>query len=124
MKLLDTSAWVEYFKGTEKGRKVRDILAANPTYTSAITLAEITKWLTENAIDLEVPLHQIKINSVLTPLEEPILIESGRRYAILRKVRKKIGLIDAIIYVSAGLHALILVTNDFDFIGLPNVEML
>lgn len=124
MKLLDTSAWVEYFKGTEKGSIVRTILAENTVYTSAITLAEITKWLSENNLDSGLPIRQIKINSVIIPLEEPILIESGRRYVLLRGVRPKIGLIDTIIYVSADLHALTLVTGDLDFRGLPHVEML
>lgn len=124
MRLLDTSAWVEYFRGTEKGAVVRTILAGGIAYTSAITLAEITKWLSENNLDSTIPLRQIKINSVIIPLEESILIESGRRYVLLRRVRPKIGLIDVIIYVSAHLHALMLVTGDSDFKGLPNVEML
>ena len=124
MKLLDTSAWVEYFKGSEKGEKVKTILAEHQIYTSAITFAEISKWLSENNISPDFAIEQIKINSIIISLEEPILIESGTRYTPLRKIKPKIGLIDTIIYVSAILHDLTLVTRDYDFQGLTNVEMI
>ena len=124
MKLLDTSAWVEYFKGSEKGKKVRALLAEAEIYTCAMTLAEISRWFTENNLPLEQGIRQIKTNSILLDVEEPILVESGRTYVALRKIRPKMGLIDAIIYVTAARHNLTLITGDFDFNGLPNVEMM
>ncbi len=123
MKLLDTSAWVEYFKGSEKGRRIKIILAEPEVYTSAISIAEISKWLYENNIPPELGVEQLKINSIIINLEEPILIESGKRYFALRKIKPKIGLIDTIIYVSAIIHNFTLVTTDFDFQGLPKVEI-
>lgn len=124
MKLLDTSAWVEYFKGSEKGKRVRAILAESQTYTSAITFAEISKWLSENHLPLEIAIAQIKKNSIIIDLEENLLIESGRQYVFLRKIKLKTGLIDTIIYVSAILHDLTLITGDFDFQGLTGVEII
>lgn len=124
MRLIDTSAWVEYFKGTPKGKKVKAMIAEGETYTSAITLAEITKWFNENNLPVEIALHQIKTNSILIPVEEEILIESGKLYTHLRKRKPKIGLIDVIIYSSALLHDLTLITKDSDFSGLPKVEMI
>lgn len=124
MKLLDTSAWVEYFKGTEKGKKIKIMLAGPQIYTSAITFAEISKWLSENHLPLEMAIAQIKKNSIIIDLEENILIESGRQYIFLRKIKPKMGLIDTIIYVSAILHNLTLITGDFDFQGLAKVEII
>jgi len=123
MKLLDTSAWVEYFKGSEKGRKVKLILAELPTYTSALTFAEISKWFADNHLPIEIGIKQIKINSIVLSIEEKVLIESGKRYALLRALKPKIGLIDTIIYVTARLHNLTLVTGDYDFKGLESVEL-
>ena len=40
--VLDSSAWIEYFTGTPKGAKVRDLLKNNEIYTSSISLAEIS----------------------------------------------------------------------------------
>lgn len=124
MKLLDTSAWVEYFKGSEKGKKVLKIAAEEEMYTSAITFAEIARWVVDNGGDVYFVLSQIKKNSVIIQLEEPILVESGKIYRSLRKIKKSIGLIDVIIYVSALLHGLELVTGDYDFQGLPAVVMI
>lgn len=124
MKLLDTSVWVEYFKGTDKGKKIKIMLAEPQIYASAITFAEISKWLSENNISPEMAIEQIKVNSIIIDVEEAILIESGKRYVSLRKIKPKIGLIDTIIYISAILHGLTLVTGDFDFQGLLKVEMI
>ena len=124
MKLLDTSAWVEYFKGSEKGRKVLKVLEEEEIYTSAITFAEITRWVVDNRGNVDSVLSLIRRNSVIIQLEEPILVESGKIYGQLRKIKKSIGLIDVIIYISALLHGLELVTGDYDFHGLPAVVMI
>ena len=40
--LVDSFAWIEYFMGTEKGEKVKDIVESNVRlYTSPIVIAEI-----------------------------------------------------------------------------------
>lgn len=124
MKLLDTSAWVEYFQGSEKGKKVRNFLVEPEIYTSAMTLAEISRWFTENNISVDMGITQIKTNSIIIDVEERVLVESGRKYVALRKIKPKIGLIDAIIYVTAVQHNLTLITGDFDFKGLPDVEII
>lgn len=124
MKLLDTSAWVEFFKGSPLGREVKGIIAGEQVYTSAITLAEITRWVFDNNGDVRFALQQIHENSIIIPVEEPILVESGLRYTALRNRNKKMGLIDVIIYITALLHGLELLTTDHDFKGLPFVILL
>lgn len=124
MKLLDTSAWIEFFKGSVLGEKVKRILKEEQAYTSAITLAEVSRWVQENRGDVGFAIGQIRENSIIIPLEEPILIESGVRYVELRATKKKISMIDVIIYVTAIRHGLELITKDPDFKGLPAVKML
>lgn len=123
MKLLDTSAWIEYFRGSTQGEIVKMELSKEAA-TSAITLAEISQWFTKNNSDVSVAIEHIKRNSILIELEEDILVESGKLYVKLRPTRAKIGLIDAIIYMTAQIHGLSLLTSDSDFQGLPQVEML
>ncbi|MBI2147777.1 PIN domain-containing protein [Candidatus Woesearchaeota archaeon] len=123
MKLLDTSAWVEYFKGSTMGEAVKRELSKEAA-TSAITLAEISSWFTKNKGDVSVAIEHIKRNSIIIGLEEDILVESGKLYINLRSSRTKIGLIDAMIYMTAQIHGLSLLTSDSDFRGLPQVEML
>lgn len=126
MKLLDTWAWIEYFKGTEKGAKVKQLLDEHYVATSAISLAELSKWFYQNkkSFPFKDILQQIKTHSLILPLDESLLIESGYTYLALREIKKDIGLIDSIIYTTAQLHQLVTVTNDPNFQGFPDVEMI
>lgn len=124
MKLLDTSAWVEYFKGSEKGRKVASFLEEEPCFTCALTLAEISRWFVENNHDIDFAVEQIKQNSVLIMFEEKVLVEAGKNYPSLRKISKAISMIDVIIFITAYFHELTLITTDSDFRNLQGVEML
>ena len=123
MKLLDTSAWIEYFKGSEKGIKVKEILKTENA-TSAISLAEVAHWFEKNGADSASALKNIQVNTTIFPMEEEILITSGKICFRLRKIRQKMGLVDSIIYITALTHGLKLLTTDSDFQGLPEVEML
>ncbi len=123
MKLLDTSAWVEYFRGSVQGEYVKTSLTPK-VYTSAITLAEIIPWFKKRKIDISWGISHIKKNSIIIPLRESVLVESGYIYAGLRKSRKKIAMIDVIIYMSAQLHGLMFLTKDTDFRRLPGVELM
>ena len=124
MKLLDTSAWIEFFQGSALGKEVEKVLKEEQAYTCAITLAEVAKWVQDNKGDVVFAIGQIKENSIIIPLEESILVESGLQYTPLRARNGKIGMIDVIIYVAALLHGLELVTKDPDFKRLPFVRML
>ena|SRR3989344_1244946 len=124
MRLLDTSAWIEYFKGSEKGLFVKKLIEENEVYTSAITIAEISKWFYENQGDFKFALKQLKNNSIILDLNEEILIESGKQYVNLRKNNNKIGLIDVIIYITSQLYNLELITLDLDFRNLSNVKII
>lgn len=42
MRLLDSFAWIEYFRGSDRGVKVREYVEGNlPIYTPSICLTEI-----------------------------------------------------------------------------------
>ncbi len=124
MKLLDTWVWIEYFKGSKEGARVKSIMEKSTVYTSAISLAEISKWVCQNNGDLDFAVKQIKTNSIIIDLEEIVLLEAGKNYVEVRKIKNAMGLIDIIIYTCADIHSLTVVTGDPDFEGLPNVEMI
>lgn len=124
MTLLDTWAWIEYFNGTDKGLKVKETIEKTQVYTSVISLAELSKWVHKNEGNLEPIIKQVKVNSILLDLEEDVLIESGRKYKEIRKLKKDIGLIDVLIYMTANIHGLKVLTGDPDFEGLEGVEIL
>ena len=50
--LIDTSAWVEYFRATEKGEKVKQIIKTKgQLFTNPLTIAELTQWADKNLLD-------------------------------------------------------------------------
>lgn len=123
--LLDTSCWVEYFKGTEKGKKIKGLMEKQEVfYTCPITIAEISVWCHKNNKPLQDFITSIKKLSVMLDMSEDILAESGKIYHEERKSNGKIGLIDCIIYATAQIHGLILLTKDTDFRNLKDIKML
>jgi predicted nucleic acid-binding protein len=123
--LLDTYAWVEYLKGTAKGGAVKAILDnGSVAYTSAISLAEISEWLHRNGLDVHKGIESITSLSLVIPLGEAILVEGGIAHVELRKIRKDIGMIDALIYTTGQMHNLDVLTGDPHLMGLPGVQML
>ena len=124
MKILDTSAWIEYFKGSKKGIKIKNLIENSCVHTSAISLAELSKWFYQNGVAFDLILEELKNNSNIIPLDEFLLIQSGKNFIDLRKIKKKIGLIDTIIYTAARTHNLALITTDQDFSDLVDVEII
>ncbi len=58
--LLDTFAWVEFFRGTKKGIKVKKILKENQCFTSAISLAELSYWCKKEKIEIKKIILDVK----------------------------------------------------------------
>lgn len=123
--LLDTSCWIEYFKRTEKGGKIKELMEKTGVlYTCPITIAEISVWCHKNNKPPKDFIAAIKNLSVLLDMGSDILAESGKVYYEERKQNDKIGLIDCIIYATAQVHGLTLLTTDTDFKNLKDVKIL
>ncbi|MBS3068267.1 PIN domain-containing protein [Candidatus Micrarchaeota archaeon] len=122
--LLDTSAWIEYLKGTNLGGEIKSLSEKTSFYTCPLTFAEITNWVYKNNEGPEPHLQKIKNLSKILELNEDILVNSGKTYYRERKNNEKISMIDCIIYTTARYHDLILLTKDNDFKDLPYVRIL
>lgn len=123
--LIDTSAWVEYFKGTQKGLKVKEHLKTEKEiFTNPLTIAELSQWADKNQLDVKSILTFVYDNSEILELSRDLFEWAGKRYNILRSSKQKISMIDVIIYVSALTYGFSVLTTDTDFAGLPFVEML
>ncbi|MBI4181919.1 MAG: PIN domain-containing protein [Candidatus Aenigmarchaeota archaeon] len=123
--LLDTSAWIEYFKGTPEGNRVAALLrSGSPAYTCPLTITEVAVWCYRNHRDPSPFLEKIRSFSLLLDLAVSLLSEAARVYTEQRLRQPKIGIIDCIIYASALLHGLTLLTKDQDFAGLASVSLL
>lgn len=123
--LLDTSCWIEYFEATEKGKKIKGRMEKQEVfYTCPITIAEISVWCHKNKKTSKDFIDSIKKLSIILDLSNDALEESGRIYNEERKKNGKISLIDCIIYATAQIHSIILLTKDEDFKGLKDVQIL
>jgi predicted nucleic acid-binding protein len=125
MILADTSAWVEIALGTSKGQKAKETLKSSTLiYCCVLSIPELIVWAEKNKLKSDDLLHSVSQASSYLDLSYEILRQAGFEYVQLRKIRSKIGIIDTIIYSSARIHGLTLVTCDQDFKGLPGVEMI
>lgn len=124
--LIDTFAWVEYFKGTKKGEIVRDCVEEAKTFTPTIVLAELSDIYERNKVpNWERDLAFIISKTTILDLNQQLAIESGKIKNIIRKKYKtKFGLADAIILATATKMNAKVVTGDKHFEKISSVIFL
>ncbi|HLC85251.1 MAG TPA: PIN domain-containing protein [Candidatus Nanoarchaeia archaeon] len=123
---IDSSAWIEYFMGSEKGRKVREHIHKEgiKIFTTGIVVAEVcTKFLKDGLSAAEA---MVAIRSLARTInfDAQLGFQTAVAYVAERKKKPKLGLIDAhIIAVAAHLDSKVL-TCDYDFSGISNVILI
>ena len=123
--LFDTYAWIGLFTGSDEGRKVGELIKSEAKiYTSILSLAEIAVWCLRNQRNVEERLDIVKKYSEILDLNEKIAETGGRINFETRKTVKDFGMMDALIYSSARIYGLKLVTGDEHFKNLEDVMML
>ena len=121
--VLDSYAWVEYFKGTKSGKKVKEILENNNCFTPTIVIAELSDTYSREGYDFwEKDLEFILENSSSLELNIEIALNAGKiKQAVRKKYKNKFGLADAIILSTARTINAMVVTGDQHFKQLNNV---
>jgi len=130
MVVFDTYAWVEYFIGSEKGRRVEDILKKGEGKTPSIVLGELArKYLREGFEESEIRkrLEFISARTEIIGIDIETSIMAAKLYIELLEHARKgdlrtPSLADALIYAIALLNEESLLTGDGLFKGLPKVE--
>ncbi len=122
--LLDTSVWIEFFKGSMIGEKVWEVLRSHGCYTSVASLAEVTSWCIKNNKDATTAVGRIKKMSKVLPLTEEIAQIAGKIHTNRRKIVSKWGMIDAMVYATARFYSQQVLTKDVQFEGLENAIVL
>ncbi len=125
-RILDSFAWVEYFRGTEAGRIVAEELQAAAVGTPLVVVAELRdKYVRERVPDWPRDLAFIKEATVLLPEDEGIAVRAGETKNRMRaEGRRDFGLIDGIIYETARSVDAVLVTGDPHFHDARGVRFL
>ena len=124
--LFDTSAWIEFFQGTEKSKIVENILKTEENFTSEITFAEVVNWCFKNKIEdkIQAYIEGIKKGSKILKLDESIIVLAGQLNFDRKKIEENWGMLDSFILATAQIYSLKILTKDAHFKDLPNVEIL
>jgi len=124
--LLDTYAWVEFFKGTNKGKEVKEILKKERCYTSIISIAELVEWCLKNNLETKLGEYIKSINktSIILNLDEEIVLLAGKINHERKKKIKGWGMIDSLILATSISYNLNTLTGDIHFKDLSNAKIL
>lgn len=122
--VVDSYAWIEYFMGTEAGRRIKHIIEGpEEKMTPTICVAEVyAKTLRSESQELaENQRVFIKERSALIPLDEAIAVESAKIDQDMKSRIKGWSLADSIVYATALFKDAEVLTGDEHFRGLEKV---
>ncbi len=113
--VIDTYAWIEYFKGSDEGIKAKKFIEGEfELFTPSIVIAELSdKYRRENLSDKWVTRVQfIKLCTKILDLDADISDKAGELKQNLKKNYKDVGLADAIVLAhSLDIDACIITGN-------------
>lgn len=125
--ILDASAWVEFFLGTEKGQEVKTILDDKTAgvFTAHSTVSEIFGWTLRKGKSFPRAISVIQRRSKIMELSLNDWVEAAeRRHTLREEGRRKFDIMDALLLPMQQHLGATIVSKDTDFQGLPNVLIL
>ena len=114
--IVDSYAWIEYLRGSEKGEKVRKLLSENnDIYTLNLMISEVVSKVERESENSDIAYNAIIFNSKIFNLTPEISKDAGIFHAQRKKKVRNFGLVDAILFsVAKKLNAKI-ITGDEHF---------
>ena len=122
--VVDTFAWIEYFNGSEQGKKAKDYIEGEEIATPSIVIAEFTDKYQREKLNPAERLGFIKNKSMILDLNDEIAEIAGRLNSERRKEAKGWGLVDSIVLATARAQNSKVVTGDDHFRDLDDVVMI
>lgn len=121
MRLVDTSAWIEWLIGSPTGEVVATHLPDQSDWlVPTMVQLELQKWLAREAGD-------DKADQVIafTQLCQVVPLDTEIALAAAEACRaRKLATADAIVFATAGVRSAALITCDSHFEGLPGVTLI
>ncbi|MEK6973654.1 MAG: PIN domain-containing protein [Nanoarchaeota archaeon] len=124
--VIDAYAWIEYFKGTVPGEKVKNIVedSNNLIYTNVITIAELSSFFERKDSSFKEAKKLLISLSSPIPINTEFADEAGKLHAELKKKIRHIGLADILVLLTAKKLNAKVVTGDEDFRDLKETYMI
>jgi len=114
--VIDSYAWIEYFRGSEAGSKARDYIESKDGATSGITIAELReKYLREGWRYFDADLLFISSVTSLMPVDKEIAVLAGTINFERKKKVKDWGMSDSIVLATARKASAKVLTGDPHF---------
>lgn len=117
MKLIDSSGWIEYFRGTDTGAAYREHMRAGELLVPTVVMLEVYKVLRrdESQEAADTAAAQLRKASV-AELDETLALSAAEAC-----LEHRLAMADAIIYATALQHDAELITSDRHLGVLPGV---
>ncbi len=122
--VFDTYAWIEFFKGTEKGKAAKKYLMENNVLTPSIALLELSYRADKEGWNFERYLNFIKLNSEIIGISEKFVLTFGELYNKIKKQVRDISFADIIILHTAKLNKAKVLTGDKHFSNIKDTIIL
>jgi predicted nucleic acid-binding protein len=126
--VIDSYAWIEYFMGTERGKKAKAIIDSreHEKLTPSICIAEIyAKALKlEGEEGAEERRAFMKAASAFVPLNESIAVQAAKLDVSMKRNVERWGLADSIVLATAKFTGSKVLTGDRHFQALEGVDLI
>ncbi|MBI2140337.1 PIN domain-containing protein [Candidatus Woesearchaeota archaeon] len=122
--IVDSSAWADYFGGSEAGIAIQKILEEKSLGTSILAIAELADKYGREGRPFTGRLDFIKSKAAILPLTVPIALEASKLKMKIRSAHQKFGLIDALHLATAKNNSSMLLATDNDFKGVEGAFVL
>jgi predicted nucleic acid-binding protein len=121
MRVVDTSAWIEWLMLSDTGQEIAKFLPEqNEWIVPTIVQLELSKWLTrEVGEDKADQVIAYTKNCVVVPLDTHIALQAAELCRV-----HKLATADAIVYATALVNDADLLTCDAHFQDLPNIKLI
>ncbi|MDO8460579.1 MAG: PIN domain-containing protein [Nanoarchaeota archaeon] len=119
--IVDSYAWVEYFKGSKQGEIAKKFIESKTSATSVITIAELSEKYQRESKSFEEDFNFIISQTKIIQLDIEIALLAGKINNENKKKIKNWGMADAIILSSAKINKSKVVTGDEHFRNLDSV---
>jgi predicted nucleic acid-binding protein len=125
--VIDAYAWIEYFRGSKHGEKVKRYVETENAATPTVVIAELSRKLlmetkrgAETAEGRKAKLDFIGTSTIIVDLSRDIAELSGEIDVERKNKMKNWGLADSMILVTARKSNAKVVTGDKHFVDLKN----
>lgn len=122
--VIDSYAWVEYFRGSEEGMIAKEYIEGKNCATASITIAELSEKYKRENKNFEGDMNFITARTKILNLNAEIALKAGEINFNNKKKIKNWGMSDSIILATAKLLNAEVLTGDEHFQTLDGVIML